>query len=95
MGANCYQMGQQSTYTLQQAIQVMKSLSKQGRGFNLSYMKVGGGKTTIVNYRLIKQNLKNDSRGKYKLQFINDQDERKSCYIPLLMYINGIKIGLE
>jgi hypothetical protein len=88
-------MEQPQTYNLQQAMNVMKSLSKQGRGFNLSYMKVNGGRTTIIDYRLIKQNLKNDRRGNYKLQFINDNDDRKSCYIPLLMYINGIKITLE
>lgn len=79
-------------YTTLQAINVMKALSKQGRSFNATFMKITGGKSSVSGFRLVKPNLKNDSKGKYKLQFINDNDDRRSCYIPLLMSLNGKRI---
>ncbi|GAK96817.1 hypothetical protein JCM19294_1126 [Nonlabens tegetincola] len=88
-------MSKEQHYTLQEAMNVMKGLSKTGRSFDIVYMKINGGLGKFPRCRMIKQNLKNDKRGRYKLQFINDEDKRKSCYIPLLMSVNGIKIVMR
>lgn len=85
-------MDNRQSYTLQEAVLLMKRLSKANKTFTLTFMKRTGGRSILKDYRLISKNTKTDTLGAYKLQFINDNDARKSAYIPLLMTLNGIKI---
>ena len=83
-------------YTLEEAITVMKNSSKLAKPFSIKFRKLGGGNTLISNAGLRPMaGTSSDRNGKYKLQLVNlDNDSLRSCYIPLIMEVNGIKVTI-
>ncbi|TQI72280.1 hypothetical protein JM79_3238 [Gramella sp. Hel_I_59] len=86
-----------TTYTLEEAITLMRNCSKLSKPFSIYYAKLGGGKKRIVNASLRPMaSTKDDRNAKYKLQLRdNDNHVNRSCYIPLLMEVNGIEVKLK
>lgn len=83
-----------TTYTLEEAITVMRNLSKFQKTFSVKFRKLGGGDTIInrCSIRPMAATAK-DKFGAYKLQLTNeDNGQPRSCYIPLIKEVNGIKV---
>ena len=85
------------TYTLEEAITLMRNCSKLQLPFSIKFAKLDGGKAFIQNAALRPMaSTTADRNGKYKLQLVNrDTEQFRSCYIPLIMEVNGIKIKIH
>ena len=84
-----------NSYTLEEAITVMRNSTKVHKIFSIKFRKLGGGDTMIqkASLRPMASTAK-DSKGKYKLQFTNEENgTQRSCYIPLVKEVNGIKVN--
>lgn len=65
--------------------------------FSFSYVKLNGDKC-IVRKALLRPMSKSekDRNAKYKLQYVNTENqEKRSCFIPLITSFNGTKIELN
>ena len=85
-----------SSYTLEQAINVAKNASKFGQTFQIKFKKISGGNSIIrkATLRPMASSSK-DQNGKYKLQLVNEETgELRSCYICLIMEVNSIKVTI-
>ena len=85
------------TYTLEEAITVMRNSSKLAKRFSIKFRKLDGGDTIIQNASLRPMAATaKDQYGKYKLQLTNeDTGAHRSCYIPLLKEVNGIEVKIK
>ena len=85
-----------TNYTLEQAITVMKNSTKLAQPFKIKFRKLSGGNTIITRAALRPMaGTAADKMGKYKLQLVNQEnDQLRSCYIPLIMEVNGIKVKI-
>lgn len=84
------------TYTLEEAITVMRNSSKLAKRFSIKFRKLSGGDSIIqdASLRPMAATAK-DQYGKYKLQLTNEESgAHKSCYIPLIKEVNGIKVKI-
>ncbi|MUP44902.1 hypothetical protein E0K83_03970 [Gramella sp. BOM4] len=86
-----------TTYTPEEAITLMRNCTKFNKPFSIYYAKLGGGKKRISNASLRPMaTTSKDRNAKYKLQLKdNDTGANRSCYIPLLMEVNGIQVKLK
>lgn len=85
-----------NTYTLEEAITVMRNCTKLQQYFHIKYAKLSGGKKIIskASLRPMAATAK-DKNAKYKLQLTNEENgSHRSCYIPLIMEVNGIKVKI-
>lgn len=83
-----------TTYTLEEAITLMRNCSKLNVRFSIKFRKLGGG-TTLISSASIRHMAATakDRNAKYKLQLTNeDNGQHRACYIPLIMEVNGIKV---
>ena len=85
-----------TTYTLEEAITVMKNSTRLAQRFSIKFRKLSGGDSIIQNASLRPMAATSkDQYGKYKLQLTNeDTGAHKSCYIPLVKEVNGIKVEI-
>jgi len=85
-----------TTYTLEEAITLMRNSSKFNRTFSIKFRKLSGGNRFIQNTSIRPMAATvADRNGKYKLQITNeDTGAHRSCYIPLIMEVNGIKVKI-
>lgn len=83
-----------TSYTLEEAITVMRNCTTVHRTFSIKFLKLDGGKTIISKCSLRPMaSTSKDKNGKYKLQLVNDDTGAyRQCYIPLIMEVNGIKV---
>jgi len=83
-----------NTYTIEEAITLMRNLSKFHKTFSIKFRKIGGGDTIISKCSLRPMaSTAADRNGAYKLQLTNEENTtQRSCYIPLIKEVNGIKV---
>lgn len=83
-----------TSYTTEQAITLMRNCTKLNKSFSIYFAKLEGGKSRITNASLRPMaSSSKDRNAKYKLQLKNnDTGGNRSCYIPLIMEVNGIKV---
>lgn len=89
-------MNATENYTLEQAINVMRNSQRKSDPFSIKFKKLSGG-TSIIRKAELRPMAKSSKlhNAKYKLQLKNQEtDELKSCYIPLIMEVNGIKVTI-
>lgn len=81
-------------YTIEQAITLMRNCAKFNKTFSVKYRKLGGGDKLISNCSLRPMAATaKDRNAAYKLQLTNeDTGAPRSCYIPLIKAVNGIKV---
>jgi hypothetical protein len=81
----------------QEPITRMRKLSSINIPFTFSHKKLDGSSVIIRKAQLRKQtHSSKDSRSKYKLNYINlENDELRSCYIPLLTSFDGKLIDVS
>lgn len=89
-------MSKVSQYSLEEAINVMENMTRLGKPFSVKFKKITGGNSIIPQASMRPMaTTEKDSMGAYKLQLIAKHDDSfKSCYIPLLMEVNNIKIAI-
>ena len=85
----------ETAYTIEEAITLMRNCSKFNKPFSIYFTKIEGGKSRITNCTLRPMASSSKDRfAKYKLQLTNnDTGAKRSCYIPLIMEVNGIKVN--
>lgn len=80
------------------AVTIARSLSKEGKTFRIEFWsydestgKCGG--TKVISQCLVRPGNPNDQNDDYKLALHNvERDENRSCWIPLIKSINGVKV---
>lgn len=85
-----------SEYNIEEAVTVMRNCAKFGQDFSITFKKISGGSSRIERAELRPMApTSKDINGKYKLQLTNKETgERKSCYIVLIMEVNGLKVRI-
>ena len=81
-----------------EAVIMARQLNKEGKTFNLefwSYDESTGkcGASKGISQCLLRPGNANDQNDDYKLALYNaERDENRSCWIPLIKSINGVKV---
>ena len=85
---------QESYNNYQEPITQMRKLSELNIPFSFSHKKEDGTTSIIRSAKLRRQtSLKKDRNARFKLQYINlENNEKRSCYIPLLLSFNKKQI---
>lgn len=91
----CYMQEHYNNY--EEPITAMRKLSEVSIPFTFSHKRLDGTTAIIRKARLRPQaRTEFDSKAKYKLQYTNlETNEKRSCYIPLLLSFNGKLIDVS
>lgn len=77
-------------------IKDMQRITEAGATFHIEFRKQDGTRRVMHRAYLRKQSIQaKDKSSKYKLQLMDmDSNTPRSCYIPLILSVNHIKIKL-
>lgn len=88
-------MADQTITSIEQAVEIMKLLTDQGRPFSVEFVKSNGA-ITYIDKASLRHKDNRSKKTKHLLNFTNLENmEKRSCFILWLIRVNDVKIILK